>query len=1047
MTENSTEFIRIEHEILDFWEKNNTFNKLKKQNEGNTPFRFIDGPMTANNAMGIHHAWGRTVKDIFIRYHAMKGHDCRYQNGFDSQGLWVEVEVEKQLGFKTKKDIEAYGLDKFTKACKDRVSHYSKIITEQSKRLGQWMDWDNSYFTNTDENIQGIWHFLKKCDDMGLIEKEYKPMPWCPRCGTSLSEHEMTGSYKNITHTSVYFKLPLVERDEKMLVWTTTPWTLAANVGLAVNPEIDYVRAKVKSDDKVIILAKNAIKHLGNDKLEILNVFKGEELIGLHFETCFPDLKAQSGIEHKVVSWDEVSADEGTGIVHIAGGCGVGDYELSQKEGLALIMPVDDAGIYLDGFGFLTGKPCEDVRDEIFEILEKNNKLYKTEPITHSYPVCWRCKHEVLYRLVPAWYIRTAPLKEKLIEAAKSVKWEPESGLKRMTDWLTNMGDWNISRKRFYGMPLPFYTCTECGKTTVVGSKEELKSLAVNPDEVDALPELHRPWVDNIKIKCPHCSHKVSRVAEIGDVWLDAGIVPFSTLNYRTDKDYWEKYFPADWITEMHEQIRLWFYSLLFMSVVITGKAPYKRVLTNSAVVSEDGSKFHKTGFMIKFDEAAEKIGSDTIRYLYASAPVQNDVRFGYNLGDDARKKLLSFWNIYTFFMTYASIDKPDLSTFKPNLSDLTPVDKWLIIRTNEFVKKAKNYLDDYKVYLLTKDFETFTDDVSNWYIRVNRRRFWKTGDQRDKMTAYYALYYALKNLTLVMSPVIPFMTEKIWQEAIRTSETSEMESVHLKRFPEELFELDDNDKLIERTALARDAISTAMRLRNEQQIKVRQALNKIFICSDQDTAKKISLFDKYILSELNIKQIEYIDDMSIIEDTYLTVNFKNAGKVLKGDVNKLKDFLAKKTDNEMKILSEKIINGGTIKTDFFPEELDAELFVINKKAKPGIVSSDFNNNNCFVSLDTVITEELKKEGAVRDIIRSCQVLRKDAGYSVDQRVLMSIETSDEFISKAVSEKLSEIKNELLADDIVLNNTFEDIDKQNIAEVLGTEVCLKVKKA
>ncbi|NCC87798.1 MAG: isoleucine--tRNA ligase, partial [Clostridia bacterium] len=488
-------FIETEHEVMKFWDDNKCFEKLRKKNEGNEVFRFLDGPITANNPMGIHHAWGRSLKDIVLRYKAMNGYDCRYQNGFDAQGLWVEVEVEKELGFKTKKDIEEYGMDKFTRKCVERVERFSGVITEQSQRLGQWMDWDNSYFTHTDKNIGGIWYFLKTCHDNGWIQREYKPMPWCPRCGTSLSEHEMTGSYKMMTHNSVFFKLPIVEDGRKILVWTTTPWTLSSNVALAVNPEIDYVEVKVKSDDALLILAKNAIKHLGDDKLEVLRVFKGSELVGLHYETCFPEFETQKDIDHKIVEWEDVDATEGVGVVHIAPGCGLEDFELGAKLGLEQVMPVDDTGIFLEGFGFMSGKDSHEIAPEVFEQLKNRNKLYKVEPHEHSYPVCWRCKSEIIFRLVPAWYIRTEEIKPKLIEASSKVKWEPESNGKRMNDWLNNMGDWNISRKRYYGMPLPFYPCEECGHLTVIGSKAELKENAVSPQEVDALPELHRPWI------------------------------------------------------------------------------------------------------------------------------------------------------------------------------------------------------------------------------------------------------------------------------------------------------------------------------------------------------------------------------------------------------------------------------------------------------------------------------------------------------------------------------------------------------------------------
>lgn len=1027
MAEEKNLFVDLEHQVMELWEKEKYYDKLVAKNKGNKMFRFLDGPITANNPMGIHHAWGRSIKDIFIRYKSMRGYDCRRQNGFDSQGLWVEVEVEKQLGFKTKKDIEEYGMDKFTQACKDRVKHFSGIITEQSKRLGQWMDWENSYYTNTDENIGGIWYFLKKCDENGWIQREYKPMPWCPRCGTSLSEHEMTGSYKLMTHNSVYFKLPVKELNSKILVWTTTPWTLSSNVALAVNPEIDYVEVKVRSDEQTIILAKNAIGHLGDDKLEVLRAFKGDELVGLHYETCFNTIPAQKDIDHKIVAWEDVAADEGTGVVHIAPGCGIEDFELGERLGLPKVMPIDDMGIYLDGFDWMSGKDSHTIADEVFEHLKADNKLYKVEPHEHSYPVCWRCKSEVVFRLVPAWYIRTEELKPRLMKAADSVKWEPASNGKRMHDWLTNMGDWNISRKRYYGMPLPFYPC-DCGHVTVVGSRKELHDFAVDPAKVDALPELHRPWVDEIQIKCPKCGKPVSRVTEIGDVWLDAGIVPFSTFGYFSDKEQWKKNFPAEWVTEMHEQVRLWFYSMLFMSVVLEDRAPYERVLTNSTVVAEDGTKFSKTGFMIKFDEAAEKIGADTVRYLYAGAPNSNDVRFGYNLGDEARRKMLSYWNIYTFFDTYAQLDKPDFSNYKPDPELMSPTDKWLIVRTNEFIKKATESMDDYKVYVLVKDFEVFADDISNWYIRTNRRRFWKTDDEQDKMVAYWTLFTALKACTQIMAPVIPFMTEYIWQNLIKKVLPGAPESVHLSDWPAVTKGFEDNS-IIEKTALAREVIAVAMRLRNEQQIKVRQPLNKLFVCCDGDTADKIRTFEKNILDELNIKSIEYLSDVNELEDKYLAVNFKVAGAVLKQNVNKMKQTLEELDDEQMKALACAVEQGAKVTVPGWEGEFEPSIFTVMNKTKKGIVSAEFSAGAAAV--DVVLTETLLKEGVVRDVIRQCQLIRKEAGYQVEQRVRVSVSVEDEFILSALTEKKDYIMSELLADLLVFNSAIEaDLTKE-----------------
>ena len=561
---------------------------------------------------------------------------------------------------------------------------------------------------------------------------------------------------------------------------------------------------------------------------------------------------------------------------------------------------------------------------------------------------------------------------------------------------------------------------------------------------VDALPELHRPWIDEIKIKCPKCGKPVSRISEIGDVWLDAGIVPFSTTGYFSNKEEWAKNYPAEWVTEMREQVRLWFYSMLFMSVVLEDRAPYERVLSYNAVVAEDGSKFSKTGFMIKFDEAAEKIGADTVRYLYAGAPVANDVRFGFNLGDEARRKLLSFWNIFTFFNTYAQIDKPNFEGYKLCKEDLSPTDKWLIIRTNEFIKKATAYMDDYKTYLLIKDFEVFVDDISNWYIRTNRRRFWKTEDEKDKMTAYYTLFFALNTCVKVMAPIIPFMTEHIWQELTRKVLPSSAISVHLSGWPKEMEGFED-DGIIEQTALARDVIAVAMRLRNEHQLKVRQPLAKLFVCCDDDTANKLKAFEKNILDELNIKNIEYIKDKSVLEDSYLTVNFKAAGAVLKQNVNKFKQSLENASKDEMAAMAASVAAGEKVSVPGWDEEFDPSLFQMNYKTKEGIVSAECSDD-ITAALDVVITEELKKEGIVRDAVRQCQLLRKEAGYQVEQRIVIAINSSHDFVMSALKEKADHIASELLANEVIFG-TLDGADMTKEAEAAGEKIEISVKKA
>ena len=1034
-------FIDMEHKIMNFWEEEKCFQELLEKNKDGKKFKFLDGPITANNPMGIHHAWGRTIKDIYIRYKGMNGYTSHYRNGFDGQGLWIEVEVEKELGFKDKKDIEKYGLDKFTKKCLERVDRFSKTITDQSKRLGQWMDWDNSYYTNTEENITAIWHFLKKCHEKGMIEQSFRPMPWCPRCGTSLSEHEMAGSYKQMVHKAVYFKLPLVGTDSKIVVWTTTPWTLSSNVALAVNPEIDYVKVKVKSDEKYLIMGRNALNMVGDDKIEVVDSFKGDKLVGLEYETCFPEFEKQKDIDHKIVAWEDVSSEDGTGVVHIAPGCGAEDYELGKRENLAVVIPIDDEGVIVDGFGFMTGHNTKEVAELVFEELKKRDKLYMIEEHEHSYPVCWRCKSEVVFKAVREWQINSEKIRPQLIEAAKTVKWTPDFAGKRMEDWLRNMGNWAISRKRFYGLPLPIYPCDECGEVTVVGSREELKKLAVEPNKVDELPDLHRPWIDDIEIVCPHCGKHVKRIKEVGDCWLDAGIVAFSTLKYFTDKEYWKQYFPAEWVTEMKEQIRLWFYSLLFMSVVLEERAPYESVLTYNAVIKEDGSKFSKSGYMIKFDEAAEKIGADPIRYLYASAQLNNDVRFGFNLGDESRRKLLNFWNIYVFFNTYAILDMPNLKDYKLDMSKLEKSDKWLLARLNTFLKVAKEKMDNYQAPDLVKEFEILVDDISNFYVRVNRKRFWKIGEDEDKLQVYYLLYTAIKKMTQVIAPIIPFMTEEIWQNMVRSFEPNEAKSVHLSDYPTPVAEYEDGEILKEVEEM-RKVIGLGLMLRNEKQLKVRQPLNKLYISSEKDIENSINDFENIIKEELNIKNIELLKDEAVLNDEYLMVNFKVAGRLLKEKIQSFKEKIEKLSDAEIQELVAKFNDESVteIEIDGFGT-FEKDVFIKDMKPKAHIVV--IKEGDYTIALDTILTENLIVEGMYRDLVRTLQVLRKDAGLKVEQRINLSVQTTGKLMEKVLANYVDKITADTLTENFSREAIANPVVEKEI-EINGEKITVQI---
>ena len=1020
------DFTQMEHEILQFWKDNRCFDKLREKNSNNKPFRFLDGPITANNPMGIHHAWGRTIKDTFLRYKAMNGYSCHYRNGFDTQGLWVEVEVERELGFKDKKDIENFGTDNFTHKCIERIRKYSGRITEQSIRLGQWMDWQNSYYTHTDENISGIWTFLKKCHENGWIVQSNRPMPWCPRCGTSLSEHEMSGSHQEIEHTAVFVRLPLMEKPWDILVWTTTPWTLAANIALAVHPDLEYAVVQCEENSRPLILAKKALPVLDNRGV-VLQTIEGKDLDGLSYETCFPFLQVQNGIPHKIVLWEMVSSEEGSGVVHIAPGCGAEDYELGQRLGLQAVCPIDDVGVFTQEYDWLTGQKASEAAPLVFSKLRQDDKLYKTHSYRHSYPVCWRCKTEVLFRLVREWYIKTDNIRPKLLEAASKVKWEPEYIGKRMQDWLANMGDWNISRKRFYGLPLPFYPCDHCGTLTVIGSKEELYKLGGSAAK--ELPELHRPWIDQVTIQCPSCGSIASRISEVGDVWLDAGIVPFSTLGYFSDRKLWEKYYPAEWVSEMREQVRLWFYSMLFMSVTLEGRAPYERVLAHGSVVAEDGTRFSKTGFMIQFDAAAEKLGSDTIRYLFAGAGMANDVRFGYNLGEEARRKILSFWNICVFFMTYAVLEKPDV-TKKPSPDALEITDRWVLARTNQFIRDVSGYYEAYKTPELIKAFEAYVEDVSKWYVRINRKRFWKQEQSENKQAAYWCLYQALKAALQVMAPVIPFGTEYLWQHMVRFLESDCEESVHLSRWPGALM-TDDESTILEQTELVRDVIGIALKIRNEKQLKVKQPLSGMFIVAEKDKQEIVRKMPGIVLEELNVKSVVFMDDESSLNSKYLTLNLKKAGSLLKDKVQVLLKHLDKVSAEDMEEMVTQFHEGGSVKVPGWSEPVPNEFFLESARCKSNIALA--RDRGITVALDINLTEELIQEGLYRDLLRNCQLLRKEAGLKVDQRIRLSISHGDRYLGS----KGGDVPNRLQA---MLEKYSAGIAEETLASELVEEL-------
>ncbi|MCF7842310.1 MAG: isoleucine--tRNA ligase [Lentisphaeria bacterium] len=1016
------DFIALEHDILDFWKDHDTFNKLRQQNAGNPRWSFLDGPITANNPMGVHHAWGRTYKDLYQRFHAMLGQDQRYQNGFDCQGLWVEVEVEKELGFKSKTDIEAYGIEKFVEACKARVLKFSAIQTEQSKRLGYWMDWENSYYTMSEENNYSIWKFLKKVHDRGLIYKGYDVMPWCTRCGAALSEHEIaTEGYKELTHTSIYLKFPLKDRPgENLLVWTTTPWTLSSNVMAAVHPELDYV--KVRQGDENYYLAKALLTILQGD-YEFLAELKGEDMLGWQYHGPFDELPVQQGVEHAVIAWDEVSESEGTGIVHIAPGCGREDYQLSKRDDFPVLRPIDEFGNYLDGYGEWTGKNVSEINDDIIRNLSEKGLRYKREPITHRYPTCWRHGTELVFRLVDEWFISMDALREEIMAVVKQIQWLPEYGLNRELDWLRNMGDWMISKKRYWGLALPIFECKACGNVHVMGSREELKEKAVEGWQDFDGHTPHRPWIDKVKIKCEKCGEIINRIPDVGNPWLDAGIVPYSTMHYLTDREYWEKWFPADFIVEsLPGQFRNWFYAILAMSTVMENKPPVRTIMGHALVKDEHGDDMHKSsGNAIWFEDAAEKMGVDVIRWMYASQVPYNNLNFGYQAADEIRRKLLTLWNTYSFFVTYAKLDNFDPRQ-ELDESKLTQLDRWLLARLNQLIQQARQDYENFQVDKLMHKADRFVDDLSNWYVRRSRRRFWKSTNDDDKWAAYHTLYQALTTVTRILAPVIPFVTESMYQNLVVRLNPDAPQSVHLSGFPETDSRWID-EELLDKINTIIKTVELGRAARNKANMKVRQPLAEIQIYWPEKNRRNfVDELRQQVLDELNIKRLTVLEDTGDSIRYAVKPNLAILGPKYGKDLGRIRSLLQV---SDSAIMANQVKKGEsvTLSSDGFSITLEPNELLVSVEEPDG--RAIVEDAGALVILDTVLTDDLVEEGMIRDLVRHVQNLRKDAGFDVADRIKLTLEVEPD-LEDVIARHADYLKAETLCEDLV----FDTVDTQ-----------------
>jgi isoleucyl-tRNA synthetase len=1027
------DFPALERRVLDFWQDTRAFETLRQKVAGsNKRFSFIDGPITANNPMAVHHAWGRTYKDLYQRYKAMCGHDQRWQNGFDCQGLWVEVEVEKELGFSTKRDIEQFGIAEFVQRCKDRVLKYARIISEQSIRLGQWMDWTDSYFTMSDENNYTIWRVIKTCHERGWLYRGHDVMPWCPRCGTGISHMEIeTEGYSEVSHTSLYVRLPLVGRpNESLLVWTTTPWTLTSNVAAAVHPDLVYARA-VK-DGQSVYVAEPLVKKVLGEGWEVEQHLRGAEMLEWRYQGPFDELPAVHGVEHRVIPWTEVSQDEGTGIVHIAPGCGEEDFLLGHEFNLKAIAPLDESGVYVEGFDWLSGKPVGEVARPIADNLRQKGLLFRSEQYRHRYPHCWRCGTELVFRLVDEWYISMNELRHMVMEVTRQIRWIPDFGLERELDWLRNMRDWMISKKRYWGLALPIWFCSECDRFEVIGGQDELRERAIQGLDQFEGHSPHRPWIDAVKIACSQCGRAVSRIPDVGNPWLDAGIVPFSTMHYRTNPDYWRSWFPGDFITESFPgQYRNWFYSLLVMSTVLENRPPFRTVLGHGTVRGEDGRPMHKSlGNAIDFNDAAERAGADVMRWIFCLQNPAANVNFGWKTADETRRRLLKLWDSYKFFVLYAAAEqwRPDASA--PPVAERSELDRWLLSRLNTLVQTVRDRLDDFDAMSASRSIEDFFDDLSNWYIRRSRSRFWAPGSKADP-AAMATLHDALVTLTGLLAPFLPFLTEQIYQNLVRGVDPAAPTSVHHTAYPSVDASL--RDTALERHMdLTRLVASLGHAARKGAGVRLQQPLPAVRVAGGSTFGELPEWASAVLRDELNVKSVDYARELSEAVRQRAEANPKILGPKYGKDYPRIRSALQ---------AGDFSVEDGRVRVGDWL--LEPEEVTLSLEPAPGYAAAA--DRGVLVVLDTSLSPELVTEGRARAAVRLIQDARKQAGFDVSDRINVRYSAADG-VADAFEQHAAYISRETLA--TRLEPGLEAVDGWHTAqdEIDGHPVVVAVRR-
>ena len=998
----------VEEKQILKWKEMDILNKTIENRKDCENFVFYDGPAYANGFPGVHHMLAKILKDAVCKYKTMKGFKVDRKVGWDTHGLPTEVNVEKILGFKDKKDIEEYGVEKFNAECKRNVRMNEKEFVRLTDRMGQFIDTDNAYITFKNEYIESEWWILKQFFDAGLVYHSHKILPYCPRCGTELSTHEVAEGYKEIDVNSVIVPFKIKNSDEYFLVWTTTPWTLIANVALCVNPDEEYV--KVESMGYKFILAHALCNKVLGEDYKVLETFKGKDLENTEYEQLMPFLKPE-GKAFYVTCDNYVTMEDGTGVVHIAPAYGADDNNVCRRYNIPMLNPVDLSGCYTEGPWKGRHVTDSELEIEIIKWLKENDKLFKKIKISHNYPHCWRCKSPLIYMAKPAWYIKVSEYRDKMVEANKQVNWYPDYvGEKRFGNWLLNAQDWGISRSRYWGCPIPLWTC-ECGHMEMIGSIDELVNKSI--EKIDHDIDLHKPYVDNVHIKCEKCGKVMNRIPDVIDVWFDSGAVPFAQYHYPFEnKEYFETHFPADFIAEGLDQTRGWFYSLMAISVFLTGKAPYKNVLVNDLLLDKNGQKMHKSkGNAVEPFTIIEKYGADAVRwYMLYTSPVWTPLKFDEDGVKDVSSKFINtLKNTYTFFEMYANTDNVDPREFEVTYENLEDIDKWLLSKYNNLVKAVTLNMDKYdlnKVVHLIQDF--VCDDLSNWYIRRNRRRFWGSELDNSKKAVYKTTYEILVGLCKMICPIAPFISEEIY-----TKLTGE-KSVNLSDYPvcdESMI----NESLEEKMDLIIELISYARNIREEAKIKVRQPISEVIF--EEKYKEKIGEFESLFKEELNVKNVNWTNDLS----KYLTVtykpNFKEVGKVFGSDIKAFGEYLSNITEDDSKKLESGEL---TIKLNDKEYEVTPNYVIKTINSKDGYKAVMLNYKT--VIINTTLDKDLINEGIAREIVSKVQNLRKTSGFDIADRIDMIYSASKEVVD-AVNEFKEYIMDEVLA------LTLEESDK------------------